>query len=69
MGCILVVEEEEEEELLEEVFARLEEVDLVDLVVLFLVGMLKIAITSSALEVLSRNVCQLMIRNLLGSKT
>ena len=47
MGCTLVVEEEEkEEELLEEVFARLEEVDLVDLVVLFLVGMLKIAITS-----------------------
>ena len=46
MGCIFVVEEEEEEELLEEVFARLEEVDLADLVVLFLVGMLKIAITS-----------------------
>jgi hypothetical protein len=46
MGCIFVVEEEEEEELLEEVFARLEEVDLDDLVVLFLVGMLKIAITS-----------------------
>ena len=46
MGCTLVVEEEEEEELLEEVFARLEEVDLVDLVVLFLVGMLKIAITN-----------------------
>ena len=47
MGCTLVVEEEEEEEeLLEEVFARLEEVDLDDLVVLFLVGMLKIAITS-----------------------
>ena len=47
MGCTLVVEEEEEEEeLLEEVFARLEEVDLLDLVVLFLVGMLKIAITN-----------------------
>lgn len=59
MGCTLVVEEEEEEELLEEVFARLEEVDLVDLVVLFLVGMLKIAITNcSGRFYLEMMVCQ-----------